>query len=96
MVREPPSGIDILVVGSGLGGLFSSIELHRQGHNVRIIESKPKIEGFGSYKPSTVDGTPSLIMSNFRRLRRHRTISYETVQQMARNDGEVPGYHLST
>ena len=55
MSRESPSGINILVVGAGLGGLFASIELYRQGHSVSIIESKPKIEGFGSfYLPATI------------------------------------------
>ena len=48
MTRESPSGIDVLVVGAGLGGLFAAIELYRQGHNVRMIESKPKVEGFGT------------------------------------------------
>ena len=53
MAREPLSGIDVLVVGAGLGGLFAAVELYRQGHNVRMIESKPKIEGFGLYDPRT-------------------------------------------
>jgi 2-polyprenyl-6-methoxyphenol hydroxylase-like FAD-dependent oxidoreductase len=48
MVREPESGIDVLVVGAGLGGLFGAIELYRQGHNVRVIEIKTQVEGFGT------------------------------------------------
>jgi monoamine oxidase len=48
MVLEPQSGIDVLVVGAGLGGMVAAIELKRQGHNVSIIESKPKLEGLGS------------------------------------------------
>lgn len=47
MVREPESGIEVLVVGAGLGGLFGAIELYHQGHNVSIIEFKPQVEGFG-------------------------------------------------
>ncbi len=47
LIREPPSGIDVLVVGGGLGALFGAIELYRQGHTVRIIESKAGIEGHG-------------------------------------------------
>ena len=47
IARELPSGIDVLVVGAGIGGLFAAVELYRQGHNVRMLESKPKIEGFG-------------------------------------------------
>ena len=44
---QPSSGIDVLVVGAGLGGLVAAIELHRHGHSVRIIESKPGIEELG-------------------------------------------------
>lgn len=49
MVFEPPSGIDVLVVGAGLGGMVAAIELKRQGHNVSIIEAKSKLEGLGSF-----------------------------------------------
>ena len=48
MVLEQPSGIDVLVVGAGLGGMVAAIELKRQGHKVSIIESKPKLEGLGT------------------------------------------------
>lgn len=54
--REAPSGIDVLVVGAGLGGLFAAIELYRQGHDVRIIESKPRLEALGSLHPRTPFG----------------------------------------
>ena len=53
MERESRSGIEVLVVGCGLGGLFAAIELCRQGHSVRIIELKSKIEGLGEYSPRT-------------------------------------------
>ena len=39
MDRYPPSGIDILVVGGGLGGMFAAIECYRKGHTVRVLES---------------------------------------------------------
>ena len=45
--RHPPSGIDVLVVGGGLGGLVAAVELYRHGHDVRIIESKAGIEELG-------------------------------------------------
>ena len=48
MVLEQPSGIDVLVVGAGLGGMVAAIELKRQGHKVSIIECKPKLEGLGT------------------------------------------------
>lgn len=35
---DPPSGIDILIVGAGVGGLVAAIECYRKGHNVRIWE----------------------------------------------------------
>ena len=47
MQREPPSHIDILIVGAGLGGLYAAIECHRQGHSVRVLEGKPELEGLG-------------------------------------------------
>lgn len=34
----PDSGIDVLVIGTGLGGLTSALECARKGHNVRILE----------------------------------------------------------
>lgn len=49
MVCEPPSGIDLLVVGAGLGGLSAAIECHRKGHNVRVIERRPDFSTFGMY-----------------------------------------------
>jgi NADPH-dependent 2,4-dienoyl-CoA reductase/sulfur reductase-like enzyme len=50
--REPLSGIDVLIVGAGLGGLNAAVELYRQGHNVRLIEAKSQIEGLvGMFRP---------------------------------------------
>ena len=47
MKCESPTGIDVLVVGAGLGGMFAAVELQRQGHQVRILEAKEKMEGLG-------------------------------------------------
>lgn len=49
MERQPASGVDVLVVGAGLGGLFAAIELYRQGHGVKVIEAKPAMEGLGDF-----------------------------------------------
>lgn len=35
---DPSSGIAVLIVGAGIGGLVAAIECHRKGHNVRIWE----------------------------------------------------------
>ena len=50
--RERLSGIDVLIVGAGLGGLNAAVELYRQGHNVRLIEAKSQMEGLvGMFRP---------------------------------------------
>ncbi|KAH8695869.1 hypothetical protein GQ44DRAFT_719166 [Phaeosphaeriaceae sp. PMI808] len=45
--RKSPTGISALVVGSGMAGLTFAIEAYRQGHDVRIIEKRPRLEDFG-------------------------------------------------
>lgn len=47
MKCQPSSSIEVLIVGAGLGGMFAAIECHRQGHDVKIIEAKEKMEGLG-------------------------------------------------
>jgi 2-polyprenyl-6-methoxyphenol hydroxylase-like FAD-dependent oxidoreductase len=42
MQRDPPTNIDILVVGGGIGGLAFAIEAYRKGHKVRVIERNPQ------------------------------------------------------
>lgn len=41
VMRYPETGISILIVGAGLGGLTCALECWRKGHNVRIIERSP-------------------------------------------------------
>ncbi|KAL6717308.1 hypothetical protein ACLMJK_005223 [Lecanora helva] len=36
--RYPESGVSVLIVGAGIGGLMSAMECWRKGHTVRIIE----------------------------------------------------------
>ncbi|KAM0820863.1 putative FAD-binding domain-containing protein [Seiridium cardinale] len=43
----PPSGIDVLIVGTGLAGLTAAIECVRKGHNVRILERNQTINTAG-------------------------------------------------
>ena len=47
MEREALSHIDVLIVGAGLGGLYAAIECHRQGHSLRVIESKTELDRLG-------------------------------------------------
>jgi 2-polyprenyl-6-methoxyphenol hydroxylase-like FAD-dependent oxidoreductase len=49
MDRYPLTGIDILIVGAGLGGLTAAIECYRKGHNVRVIEKRPDFSTFGTH-----------------------------------------------
>lgn len=46
----PPSGLDVLVVGTGLAGLAASIELIRKGHNVQVLERNASINTAGKQK----------------------------------------------
>ena len=53
--RKAPSGVNVLIVGAGIGGMMAAIELHRQGHDVKIVEAKDAMEGLGKYKRFTSD-----------------------------------------
>ena len=39
--RYPETGISVLVVGAGIGGLTAALECWRKGHSVRILERAP-------------------------------------------------------
>ncbi|KAH7120988.1 hypothetical protein B0J11DRAFT_589838 [Dendryphion nanum] len=43
----PPTGIDVLIVGTGLAGLVAAIECVRKGHNVRVLERNASINTAG-------------------------------------------------
>jgi NADPH-dependent 2,4-dienoyl-CoA reductase/sulfur reductase-like enzyme len=45
----PPSGINVLVVGGGIGGLTAALELHRKGHSVRLLERSKVASGGGKF-----------------------------------------------
>jgi 2-polyprenyl-6-methoxyphenol hydroxylase-like FAD-dependent oxidoreductase len=42
MEREPSTGVSVLVVGAGIGGLTFAIEAYRKGHDVRVVERSPE------------------------------------------------------
>lgn len=41
------TGIRVIIVGAGFGGLTAAIECHRQGHEVEIYESFPELKVLG-------------------------------------------------
>lgn len=43
----PNSGIDVLVVGTGLAGLTAALECTRKGHNVHVLERSHTINTQG-------------------------------------------------
>ena len=45
----PSSGIDVLIVGTGLAGLTAAIECTRKGHNVQVLERNASINTAGQF-----------------------------------------------
>ncbi|KAF7169116.1 hypothetical protein CNMCM5623_001924 [Aspergillus felis] len=86
MDRYPPSGLSILVVGGGIGGLTFAIEAYRKGHEVRVLEKRPNFEGYGDLlliecnALHTVKKWPGF----FERL---EAISYKTQRNVKKFDG---------
>lgn len=46
-MSSPKTGIKVIIVGAGFGGLTAAIECHRQGHDVEIYESFPELKVLG-------------------------------------------------
>jgi len=44
----PKSGIDVLIVGTGLAGLVAALECIRKGHNVKVLERNATINTAGT------------------------------------------------
>lgn len=49
----PKSGIDVLIVGTGLAGLTAAIECTRKGHNVSVLERNSTINTAGQWPAYT-------------------------------------------
>lgn len=64
---HPPTGISVLVVGAGVGGLMSALECRRKGHQVRVVErsSAPSTQGIEVSKLS-VPGLCLIVTGNRR------------------------------
>ncbi|KDQ56229.1 hypothetical protein JAAARDRAFT_158177 [Jaapia argillacea MUCL 33604] len=45
--HAPKTGIKVIIVGAGFGGLTAAIECHRKGHDVLILESFSEIRPLG-------------------------------------------------
>ena len=45
--RLPPSGISVIIVGAGFGGLSAAIECDRKGHSVVVFERFPELKPLG-------------------------------------------------
>lgn len=43
----PDTGIEIIIVGTGLAGLTAALECTRKGHKVRVLERNPDINVAG-------------------------------------------------
>ncbi|KZM26447.1 Salicylate 1-monooxygenase [Ascochyta rabiei] len=84
--REPPTGVSVLVVGAGIGGLSFAIEAHRKGHDVRVIERSPEGQYSGEIIMIT---TPALITPKkwpgF--MERARAAAYSPVFDLRKFDG---------
>src|SRR5579862_1309494 len=44
---KPKTGIKVVIVGAGFGGLTAAIECHLQGHDVVILEAFPALKPLG-------------------------------------------------
>ena len=49
--RYPQTGIFVLIVGSGIGGLMSALECWRKGHSIQILERSAGPVYSGEKKP---------------------------------------------
>ncbi|KAK1037342.1 hypothetical protein LTR33_016233, partial [Friedmanniomyces endolithicus] len=45
--EKPKTGITVIIVGAGFGGLCAAIESHRQGHTVQLFESFSELKILG-------------------------------------------------
>lgn len=80
----PKTGIDVLIVGTGLAGLSAAIECTRKGHNVRILERYSTINVAGKMRDML---QPPLSPSDGRGRRYvlHGTQRHQVLQALARH-----------
>ncbi|KAI2463289.1 hypothetical protein F4781DRAFT_417159 [Annulohypoxylon bovei var. microspora] len=67
VLRFPPSGMKIIIVGAGPAGLLTAIECWRKGHNVEVLEKSPTFSSIGDIITigpsawSTLHNYPSMV-----------------------------------
>lgn len=58
VVRYPPTGIKVVVVGAGPGGLMTALECWRKGHQVEVLEKAPVFSTIGKHTSCSWIGGP--------------------------------------
>lgn len=61
-IELSPSGIDILIVGTGFAGLTAALECTRKGHHVRLLERNASHNMAGKATHNESGPSYSLIM----------------------------------
>ena len=80
----PSTGIDILVIGTGLAGLTAAIECARKGHNVRILERDSHINTAGNAQCNAIEDVSK---QRSRRYVLHGKEWDQILKALARNEG---------
>lgn len=60
MVRDPASGLEIIIVGGGIAGLSFAIEAYRKGHQVTLLERRPDFNDYGLSSSARISNSPIL------------------------------------
>jgi monoamine oxidase len=85
----PPTGIDVLVVGTGLAGLTAAIECTRKGHSVRVLERNSTINTAGERRNSGYEPRSRANSLGCRRYVLHGPQCHEILQALAGDEGGV-------
>ena len=62
----PPTGIAVLIVGTGLAGLAAALECIRKGHDVRVLERNASINTAGTVYASNFQASRIPLISRIR------------------------------
>ncbi|KAI5360959.1 putative FAD-binding domain, FAD/NAD(P)-binding domain superfamily [Septoria linicola] len=63
-----PTGINILIIGAGVGGLAAALECHRKGHTVRVLERPTTASAEGDM--STIGASGLRLLDNYPSMKR--------------------------